>query len=70
MSGCGAVFHVDGDVVVLTSPITASAVEVFALAMVEVADVTIAGNPSFGEVSDAIDWVLPNDVEFTLSMEV
>ncbi|MEZ5217757.1 MAG: S41 family peptidase [Ilumatobacteraceae bacterium] len=59
-----------GDVVVLTSPVTASAAEVFALAMTEVADATVIGNPSFGEFSDAIDWVLPNGVEFTMSMEV
>jgi hypothetical protein len=60
----------DGDVVVLTSPVTASAAEVFAVAMAEVADATIVGNRSFGEFSDAIDWVLPNGIEFTLSMEV
>ena len=37
--------------------------------MVEVADAAVIGNPSFGEFSDAIDWVLPNGTEFTLSME-
>lgn len=60
----------EGEVVVVTSPLTASAAEVFALAMVEVADATVIGGPSFGEFSDAIDWVLPNGTEFTLSMEV
>jgi C-terminal processing protease CtpA/Prc len=37
--------------------------------MVEVADATVVGSPSFGEFSDAIDWVLPDGTEFTLSME-
>lgn len=60
----------DGDVVVLTSPLTASAAEVFTLAMVEVADAAVIGTPSFGEFSDAIDWTLPNGTELTLSMEV
>ncbi len=59
----------DGPVAVVTSPITASAAEVFTLAMVEVADAAVVGNPSFGEFSDAIDWTLPNGTEFTLSME-
>lgn len=62
--------HFAGDVVVLTSPLTASAAEVFTLAMTEVAGVTVVGNPSFGEFSDAIDWVLPDGTEFTMSMEV
>ncbi len=55
---------------VLTSPITASAVEAFTVSMNEVADAMIVGNRSFGEFSDAIDWVLPNRTEFTMSMEV
>ena len=59
-----------GDVVVLTSPITASPAEVFALAATEVAHATVIGNPLFGEFSDAIDWVLPNGIEFTMSMEI
>ena len=59
----------DGQIAVVTSPITASAAEAFTLAMVEVADAAVIGNPSFGEFSDAIDWVLPNGTEFTLSME-
>lgn len=59
----------EGSVAVVTSPITASAAEVFTLAMVEVADADVVGSPSFGEFSDAIDWVLPDGTEFTLSME-
>jgi hypothetical protein len=59
----------DGEVIVLTSPLTASAAEAFTLAMVEVADATIVGNPSFGEFSDAIDWTLPDGTELTISME-
>lgn len=64
----GVVF--DGDVAVLSSPITASAAEAFLLAMRQVADATIVGTPSFGEFSDAIDWVLPNGTAFTMSMEI
>ncbi len=59
----------DGEVTVLTSPLTASAAEAFTLAMVEIADATIVGNPSFGEFSDAIDWTLPDGTELTISME-
>lgn len=59
----------DGQVAVVTSPVTASAAEAFTLAMTEVADTTVVGNPSFGEFSDAIDWTLPAGTEFTLSME-
>ena len=59
----------DGPIAVVTSPITASAAEAFTLAMIEVADAAVVGNPSFGEFSDAIDWTLPNGTEFTLSME-
>ena len=44
-----------GDVVVLTSPITASPADVFVLAATEVPHATVIGNPSFGEFSDAID---------------
>ncbi len=42
----------------------------FALATAEVADATVVGNRSFGEFSDAIDWMLPIGTEFTTSMEV
>lgn len=59
----------DGRVAVVTSSITASAAEAFTLAMTEVADAAVIGNPSFGEFSDAIDWTLPDRAEFTLSME-
>lgn len=59
----------DGQVAVVTSPVTASAAEAFTLAMTEVADTTVVGNPSSGEFSDAIDWTLPAGTEFALSME-
>ena len=39
------------------------------MAMAEAADATLVGNPTAGEFSDAIDWVLPDGTEFTLSME-
>lgn len=60
----------DGPVILLTSPVTASAAEVFGLAMRSIAETTIVGRPSYGEFSDAIDWVLPDGTEFTMSMEV
>lgn len=62
--------HFDGQVAILTSPITASAAETFVLVMRPVTDAAIVGNPSFGEFSDAIDWELPDGTEFTMSMEV
>lgn len=60
----------DGDLAVLVSPLTASAAEAFLLAIRQTSEATLIGSPSFGEFSDAIDWVLPNRTEFTLSMEV
>lgn len=60
----------DGEVVVLTSPITASAAEAFTLSMREAVGAHVVGTATFGEFSDAIDWVLPNGTEFTMSMEV
>jgi Peptidase family S41 len=62
--------HFDGTVAVLTSPATASAAEALVLSLREVADASIVGNRSFGEFSDAIDWMLPDGTEFTMSMEV
>ncbi len=58
-----------GEIVVLTSPMTASAAEAFLLAITEVTDAIVVGGPSFGEFSDAIDWTLPDGTELTLSME-
>lgn len=60
----------DGKIAVLSSPLTASAAENFILAMTEVADITLVGSASAGEYSDAIDWVLPDGTELTMSMEV
>lgn len=60
----------DGSVAVLTSPATASATEALVLSLREVADASIVGNRSFGEFADAIDWMLPDGTEFTMSMEV
>ncbi len=62
--------HFDGRIAVLTSPVTASAAEEFLLAIRAVADPILVGAPSFGAFSDAIDWVLPDGTELTLSMEV
>lgn len=61
----------DGDVAVLVSPITASAAETFLLDIIAATggDATLVGAASAGEFSDAIDWVLPDGIEFTMSME-
>jgi Peptidase family S41 len=61
----------DGDVAVLVSPVTASAAETFLLDMIAVTDgdAVLVGAASAGEFSDAIDWVLPDGTEFTMSME-
>jgi len=45
--------HFSGQGVVLTSPLIASAAEVFTMATSEVADATVIGNSSFGEFSNA-----------------
>ena len=60
----------DGEVILLTSPLTASAAEVFLLAVTGTTDATIVGEPSAGEFSEVIDRVLPNGVELAMSMEV
>jgi C-terminal processing protease CtpA/Prc len=60
----------DGEVTLLTSPLTASAAEVFLLAVTGTTDATIVGEPSAGEFSDIVDRVFPNGVELAMSMEV
>lgn len=55
---------------VLTSPATASAAEIFTLAMRELPYVTIVGENSNGIFSDALHKTLPNGWAFSLSNEV
>lgn len=58
------------NVFVLTSHMTASAAEVFALAMKSLEHVTLVGSPTRGILSDEYEEQLPNGWEFTLSNEV
>ncbi len=58
-----------GPVVLLTSGATFSAAETFALAMSELPDVTLLGEPTSGHLSDMSDGSLPNGWDYTLSGE-
>lgn len=59
-----------GQVTLLTSPMTASAAEVFLLAVTGSTDAIVLGERSAGEFGEVFDRVLPNGVEFAMSMEV
>jgi carboxyl-terminal processing protease len=59
----------DLPVVVLTSPQTASAAEIFILAMRALPNVTMIGEKTWGVFSDEWDGLLPNGWEFTMSNE-
>ncbi|MFK8082121.1 MAG: S41 family peptidase [Granulosicoccus sp.] len=56
-------------VVLLTSTATASAAEVFTLAMREVADARLVGEATQGIFSDILPKSLPNGITFTMSSE-
>ncbi len=56
-------------IVILTSPMTESAAEVFALAMSELPHVTLMGEPSQGALSDLLERQLPNGMTFSLVNE-
>ena len=56
-------------VIVLTSGMTASAAEIFVMAMRVLPHVTVIGEPTSGEHSDMLGRMLPNGWEFTLSNE-
>ncbi len=58
-----------GPIVVLTSGMTASAAEIFVMAMRVLPHVTVIGEPTSGEHSDMLGRTLPNAWEFTLSNE-
>lgn len=64
--------HPDGarltqPVILLTSDVTASAAEIFAIAMRALDQVTVMGEPTGGGLSDILDITLPNGWSFGLS---
>lgn len=54
-------------VILLTGPLTASAAEIFTLAMRELPQVTVLGAPTAGALSDILDVSLPNGWTLGLS---
>lgn len=58
------------NVFVLTSHMTASAAEIFALSMKALDHVTLVGGPTRGTLSDVYEEKMPNGWEFTLSNEI
>ncbi len=63
-------FQFTGDIVLLTSPLTASAAEVFTLCMKDLPNVTIVGENTNGIFSDVLIHQLPNGGLISLSNEV
>jgi len=63
-------FQFTGDIVLLTSPYTVSAGELFALCMKDLPYVTIAGENTAGAFSTILTHVLPNGAEIGLSNEI
>ncbi|WP_299243589.1 S41 family peptidase [uncultured Aquimarina sp.] len=63
-------FQFTDDIVVLTSPLTASAAEIFTLCMKDLPYVTIVGDNTNGVFSDILVHVLPNGASIGLSNEV
>lgn len=59
-----------GELVLLTSGLTASAAEVFILALLQRPGVTLVGEPTQGILSDAMERHLPNEWFVTLSNEL
>lgn len=59
-----------GDIVVLTSELTASAAEIFLLALLQRPGLTIIGEPTQGILSDTLERHLPNGWLLTLSNEI
>ena len=57
-------------VVVLTSGFSASATEVFTLAMRSMPHVSLVGEPTIGALSDILEKPLPNGWQFELANEV
>ncbi|WP_299435191.1 S41 family peptidase [uncultured Aquimarina sp.] len=63
-------FQFTGDIVLLTSPLTASAAEIFTLCLKDLPYVTIVGDNTNGVFSDILVHVLPNGALIGLSNEV
>ncbi|MEW7278765.1 S41 family peptidase [Aquimarina sp. 2201CG1-2-11] len=63
-------FQFKEDIVLLTSPLTASAAEVFTLCMKDLSYVTIVGDHTNGVFSDILPHALPNGALLGLSNEV
>lgn len=59
-----------GNLVVLTSELTASAAEIFVLALLQHPCLTLIGEPTLGILSDTLERQLPNGWYLTLSNEV
>lgn len=59
-----------GPVVVLTTPYTGSAAEIFTLAMRELPQVTVMGEPTSGGLSDVLTFTLPNGWGIGLSNQI
>ncbi|MGB1243527.1 MAG: S41 family peptidase [Chitinophagales bacterium] len=63
-------FQFTKDIVLLTGPFTASAAEIFSLAMQELPHTTVVGEFTEGVFSDVLPHALPNGTQITLSNEV
>ncbi|MCL7943731.1 S41 family peptidase [Marinobacter sp. ATCH36] len=59
-----------GNLFVLTSELTASAAEIFVLALLQHPHLTLIGEPTLGILSDTLERHLPNGWHMTLSNEV
>ncbi len=63
-------FQFTGDIILLTSPFTISAAELFTLCMKDLSYVTIVGENTAGAFSTILTHVLPNGSEVGLSNEI
>lgn len=63
-------FQFTDDIVILTSPYTASAAELFTLCLKDLPYVTIVGENTIGAFSTILTHVLPNGAEIGLSNEI
>ncbi|WP_299241664.1 S41 family peptidase [uncultured Aquimarina sp.] len=63
-------FQFTGNIIVLTSPFSASATDLFALCMKDLPYVTIVGENTAGVLSNVLSHTLPNGAEVGLSNEV
>lgn len=63
-------FQFTGDIVLLTSPFTISAAELFTLCVKDIPYVTIVGENTAGAFSTILTHVLPNGAEIGLSNEI